>query len=158
MEELLRHELLAKTKQALDADDWNAVVRLWQPWVEQGDAEAEYQLAYHYLWCTPCDDDTKCDQMKELLRRASAKNHPDAIWFLATRELGAHETSPEFKRELLRAGQLERDPMIACRRRAAQDHGSAIEVFDNHIDPAVVEQIAKGRAAGDSRFSECGSG
>ena len=56
MEELLRKELLAKTKQALDADDWNTVVRLWQPWVEQGDAEAEYQLAYNYLWCTPCDD------------------------------------------------------------------------------------------------------
>jgi len=34
-------ELIAK-----DADDWNAVVRLWQPWVQQGDAEAEYQLAY----------------------------------------------------------------------------------------------------------------
>lgn len=106
MEELLRQELLARTKQALDADDWNAVVRLWQPWVEQGDAEAEYQLAYNYLWCTPCDDDATCDQMKQLLRRAAAKNHPDAIWFLATRELGARETSPEFEEELLRAGQL----------------------------------------------------
>jgi TPR repeat protein len=106
MEELLRQELLVKTKQALDADDWNAVVRLWRPWIEQGDAEAAYQLAYNYLWCTPCDDDATRDQMKELLRRAAAKNHPDAIWFLATRELGARETSPEFERELLRAGQL----------------------------------------------------
>jgi len=106
MEELLRQELLAQTKQALDADDWNAVVRLWKPWVEQGDADAEYQLAFNYLWCTPCDDEATCDQMKELLRRAAAKNHPDAIWFLATRELGARETSPEFERDLLRAGQL----------------------------------------------------
>ena len=31
MEETVRQELLAKTKQALDADDWNAVMRLWQP-------------------------------------------------------------------------------------------------------------------------------
>jgi hypothetical protein len=45
MEETLREELLAKTKQALDADDWDDVVRLWQSWIERGDAEAEYQLA-----------------------------------------------------------------------------------------------------------------
>lgn len=106
MEELLLQELLAETKHALDADDWNAVVRLWQPWVEQGDAEAEYQFAINYLWCTPCDDEATCDQMIGLLRRAAAKNHPDAIWFLADRELGARETSPKFERELLRAGQL----------------------------------------------------
>src|SRR5579863_628581 len=106
MEEILRQELLAKTKQALNADDWNAVVRLWQPWVQQGDAEAEYQLAYHYLWCTPCDDEATCDQMKELLRGAAAKDHPDAIWFQATREIHPRETNPEFETELLRAGQL----------------------------------------------------
>ena len=40
MEETLRQELLAETKRALDADDWDAVARLWQPWIEQGDAEA----------------------------------------------------------------------------------------------------------------------
>jgi hypothetical protein len=101
MEGPVRQELLAKTKQALDADDWNAVVRLWQPWVEQGDAEAEYQLACHYLWYTSCDDDLTRDRMKELLRRAAAKNHPDAIWFLTTRE-----TNPEYQQQLLRAGQL----------------------------------------------------
>src|SRR5882672_3186227 len=106
MDESIRHELLAKTKQALDADDWNAVVRLWQPWVERGDAEAEYQLAYHYLWCATCDDDATYREMEELLRRAAAKNHADAIWFLATREKGALETSPEFEREVLRAAQL----------------------------------------------------
>ena len=106
MEEIIRQELLTKTKQALDADDWNAVVRLWQPWVQQGDAEAEYQLAYHYLWCTPCDDDATGDHMKELLRDAAAKDHPDAIWFLASREIHHPETNPEFERELLRAGQL----------------------------------------------------
>jgi len=68
MEEAIRQELLAKTKQALGADDWNAVVRLWQPWVEQGDTEAEYQLAYHYLWCTPCEDDATSDRMEGLVR------------------------------------------------------------------------------------------
>jgi hypothetical protein len=79
MDKILRQEFLAKTKHALEADDWNAVVELWQPWVEQGDAEAEYQLAYHYFWCTPCEDDSKRAEMKELLRRAAAKDHPDAI-------------------------------------------------------------------------------
>lgn len=82
MEETLRKQLLAKTQQALDADDWDAVARLWQPWVEQGDTEAEYQLAYHYLWCTPCEDDATCDRMKGILKEAAAKDHPDAIWFL----------------------------------------------------------------------------
>ncbi len=106
MEEILRQELLAKTKQALDADDWSAVVCLWQPWIQQGDAEAEYQMAYHYLWCSPCDDDATRDHMKELLREAAAKDHPDAIWFLATREIDHPETNPEFERALLRAGQL----------------------------------------------------
>jgi TPR repeat protein len=106
MEESLRQELLAKTKQALDSDDWNAVVRLWQPWVEQGDAETEYQLAYHYLWCTPCEDDATCDRMKELVRDAAAKDHKDAIWFLATSETHPRGTNPEFEGQLLRAGQL----------------------------------------------------
>src|SRR5215510_14012795 len=106
MKETLRQELLAKTKQALDADDWNAVVRLWQPWVEQGDAEAKYQLAYHYLWCTPCEDDTTCDRMNEFLRDAAAKNHPDAIWFLASRQTRPRETNAEFERLLLRAVQF----------------------------------------------------
>jgi len=53
MEEHIRQELLAKTKQALDADDWNAVEHLWRPWIEQGNTEAEYQLAYHYLGALP---------------------------------------------------------------------------------------------------------
>src|SRR6266478_2952160 len=106
MEEHIRQELLAKTKQALDADDWNAVEHLWRPWIEQGDTEAEYQLAYHYLWCTPCEDDATCDRMKELIRDAAAKDHPDAIWFLVTRQTHPRETNSEFQRLLLRAGQL----------------------------------------------------
>jgi TPR repeat protein len=106
MEETLRQEMLTKTKQALDANDWNAVVRLWQPWVERGDAEAEYQLAYHYLWCTPCEDDATRDRMRELLSDAAAKDHPDAVWFLATHRTKLRETNPEFERLLLRAGQL----------------------------------------------------
>jgi TPR repeat protein len=104
MDEPLRQELLAKTKQALDTDDWGAVARLWEPWVEQGDAEAEYQLAYHYLWCTPCDDEATRDRMREFLKRAAAKDHPDALWFMCTCELDSR--NPEFERLLLRAGQL----------------------------------------------------
>jgi len=106
MDEALRQDLLRKTKQALDVDDWNAVVRLWEPWVQQGDIEAEYQLAYHYLWCTPCEDDATCDRMKELIRDAAAKDHPDAIWYLATHLTRSRETDPEFERQLLHAGQL----------------------------------------------------
>jgi TPR repeat protein len=106
MEETLREELLAKTKLALDADDWDAVARLWQPWIDQGDAEAEYQLAYHYLWCTPCEDDATRERMEALIRDAAAKDHPDAIWFQATHQTRSRETNSELDRLLLRAGQL----------------------------------------------------
>jgi TPR repeat protein len=106
MDETLRQELLAKTKLALDADDWAAVERLWQPWVEQGDAEAEYQLAYHYLWCTAhADDDPTRGRMVALLEQAAAKDHPDAAWYVAHR-MRSRETNPEFERLLLRAGRL----------------------------------------------------
>jgi hypothetical protein len=103
MEENLRQQLLAETRQALDADNWTAVVGLWQPLVEQGDPEAEYQLAYHYLRRTPCGDEATCDHMKELLQAAAAKDHPDAIWLLAAY---LDPENPEFKKEHLRAGRL----------------------------------------------------
>ena len=114
MDEAVRQDLLAKTRRALDAADWDAdgdsawqtVERLWQPWVNQDDAEAEFQLAYHYLRCTPCEDDATCDRMKALVRKAAAKDHPDAIWFLATRRTHSRATDSEFERELLRAGLL----------------------------------------------------
>ena len=106
MEEVLCQELLAKTQQALDADDWDAVVRIWQPWVDQGDAEAEYQLACHYLSYSPCEDDATHDAMNELIERAAAKDHPDAVWFLTTRRTHSPEANPEYVRQLLRAGEL----------------------------------------------------
>jgi TPR repeat protein len=108
MDKALRQELLAKTKQALDADDWSAVERLWQPWVQQGDPEAQYQLAYHCLWCRPCaqNDDATIARMNELLQAAAAKDHPDAIWFTAENPTHSAETDLEFERLILRAGQL----------------------------------------------------
>ena len=109
MEETLQQELLAKTRRALDADDWESVVRLWEPWVEQGDAEAQYQLAYHYLWFTPCDDGATRDRMVALVEQAAAKDHPDAVWFLARQRLWSKrlgEIDPEADQMLLRAGRL----------------------------------------------------
>jgi len=106
MEETLREELLAKTQQALDADDWDAVARLWRPWIEQSEAEAEFQLAYHYLYLTPCEDDATRERMEALLRDAAAKDHPDAIWFVATHLTRPREANPELEQLLLRAGQL----------------------------------------------------
>jgi len=96
---------MAKTKQALDAEDWSAVERLWQPWIAEGDPEAEFQLGYHYLSFTPCNDDATTERMNELIQQAASKDHPDALWLTATR-LTDWETSPAFERLLLRAGQL----------------------------------------------------
>src|SRR3954452_24780837 len=104
LEETLRQELLAKTKQALDARDWTAVERIWQPWIEQGEAEAEFQLGYHYLRCTPGADDPTRERMVALVKAAAAKDHPDAIWFLATHQMySPQQTISEFDRLLLRA-------------------------------------------------------
>jgi arginine decarboxylase-like protein len=85
MEETVRQELLAKTKQALDADDWKAAEHIWQPWIEQGDAEAEFQLGYHYLRYTARKDDLTTERMEALVNTAASKDHPHAICFLATR-------------------------------------------------------------------------
>lgn len=67
MDESIRQELLAKTQAALDADDWNAVVGLWQPWIEIDDTEAQYQLAYHYFCapyvCVPSEDEATRDRL-----------------------------------------------------------------------------------------------
>lgn len=106
MEAALLQNLLALTKQALDAGDWNAVERLWQPWIEQGDPEAAYQLAYHYLWGSPCDDDQTRDRMMDLARAAAAKDHPDASWFLAMRQRRSHGPDPDYDQQVLRAGRL----------------------------------------------------
>jgi len=106
MDVALRDELQEKTEQALDADDWAAVERLWQPWIDQGDAEAEFQCAYHYLWYPSHDDQATDDRMKALLKMAAAKDHPDAVWLMATSRWGPDETDPEYRRLILHAGQL----------------------------------------------------
>ena len=107
MEEALRQELLTKTKHALDADDWKAVERIWQPWIEQGEAEAEFQLGYHYLCRADHEDDPTRERMQALVNAAAAKDHPDAIWFIGTRRLYSQgEMTSESERLLLQAGQL----------------------------------------------------
>lgn len=109
MEEVVRQELVAKTRQALDVDDWDAVMRIWEPWIEHGDPEAEYQLAYHYLWWwTPVEDDAMRERMEKLLADAAAQGHPDAIWLLAQRlrRQDRPGADAEFKRLLLHAGHL----------------------------------------------------
>jgi hypothetical protein len=106
MDDSTLQKLLAQTKTALAARDWPTVANLWQPWVAAGDTEAAYQLAYHYLHCTPCDDDAEAERMMQFMRHAAAQNHPDAIWFLTRRSLEYHENTPQFASELLRAGEL----------------------------------------------------
>jgi TPR repeat protein len=71
-----------------------------------GDAESEYQRAYHYFCHSSYEDADTYEEMLQLLRNAAAKNHPDAIWHLATREIDDSEINPEYQRRLLRAGQL----------------------------------------------------
>lgn len=107
MDPTLLDQLLAATQQALKADDWPAVEQIWQPYIDQGDLEAHYQLAYHYLWCNGVDDDAIRDRMYDLLRHAASKDHADAVWFLADRHDKLDpEQSPTYARDILRAGHL----------------------------------------------------
>ncbi|MBL8210625.1 MAG: sel1 repeat family protein [Bryobacterales bacterium] len=107
MDPTLRDQLLAVTEQALKNDDWPAVEQIWQPYIAEGDLEAHYQLAYHYLWYTPVDDDATRDRMYNLLRYAASKDHADSVWFMADRLDDVDpEQSPVYAREILRAGHL----------------------------------------------------
>ena len=55
----------------------------------------------------PGEDDPATERMEALVRSAAAKDHADALWFLASRlEYSQEETTPESERLLLRAGEL----------------------------------------------------
>lgn len=84
--------------------DWDAVVGIWEPWTKLGDLEAQFQLAYYYLFTWLDDDDpTKRQEMEGLLRDVANKDHPDAVYWLS--HLGRYDDT-EYQRLLLRAGNL----------------------------------------------------
>ena len=82
---------------------WAAIDALWRPYVLQNDVEAQFRLAYYYLFCGFDEGPTTRDEMEMLLRTAAEHNHPDAVYWLS--HLSPHG-SAEQGALLLRAGEL----------------------------------------------------
>lgn len=50
MDALTKRQLVDATEALHKENDWVATKALWQPYVEQGDLEAQFRLAYYYLF------------------------------------------------------------------------------------------------------------
>lgn len=96
---------LTKESERLNEEDsstWSAVEALWQPYVTQNDVEAQFQLAYFYLFCSFDEGPEKRAEMEKLLRTAADRDHPDAVFWLSH----LYEEGTERDSLLLRAGEL----------------------------------------------------
>ena len=106
VEEALKEKLLQETELAAKAEDWDAVVRIWKRWADEGDAEAQFQIAYHYLFEGLGEEDTQThDEMVSLLRSAAAQDHADAMYWLYIETL-SEERDAKHDALLLKAGML----------------------------------------------------
>lgn len=104
MDPNIRQDLVNKTRKAAGEGDWFAVEATWRPWVDQGDTEAQFQLAYFYLFVGFSNEPAEIrPHMEDLLAQAAAKDHPDALYWLSHL---AKENAPERERLLLKSGEL----------------------------------------------------
>jgi TPR repeat protein len=83
MDDLTKRRLLIATKPLLSRDDWPRVRDLWQPYIADGDLDAQAQLAYMCLWCFDEPEETD-REMRDLLRAAAESGHADAMYWLAS--------------------------------------------------------------------------
>ena len=102
MDKQTRQTLLTATQPLLDGDSWQAVINLWQPYVDQGDMEAQAYLAYLILWCFSAPKRID-DKMRKYLRTAAEAGHADAMYWMTVRSLVEGEKADKL---LLRAGEL----------------------------------------------------
>jgi TPR repeat protein len=97
-----RKQLLAQTEPLLTGDDWRAVQKLWQPYVDQADLDAMAYLGYLILWCFSAPN--KVDStMRRYLRTAAKAGHADAMYWMTKRSLVKGEKAAKL---LLKAGEL----------------------------------------------------
>jgi TPR repeat protein len=81
MDDLTKQQLLDATETLHKENDWGATKALWQPYVEQGDLEAQFRLAYYYLFYSFDEETQTRAEMENLLRTAADRGHPDAIYW-----------------------------------------------------------------------------
>lgn len=100
MDPVTRQQLIDATEGIHEENNWPATEALWRPYVEQGDLEAQFQLAY-YLFYSFDEEARIRAEMVDLLRTAADRGHPDAVYFLSHLSEG-HERDAL----LLKAGEL----------------------------------------------------
>jgi len=102
MDQATREHLHQATKPLINAVDWPAIERLWEPYVNSGDLDAPGDIAVIYFQ-NGFDEGTEKDrQMHDLLQRAAANDHADATYCIAARL----PQGEEHDQLLLKAGQL----------------------------------------------------
>ena len=82
MDALTRQQLLDATEALHEENDWSATEALWRPYVEKGDLEAQFRLAYYYLFYSFDEEARTRAEMEDLLRTAANGGHPDAVYWL----------------------------------------------------------------------------
>jgi len=66
-----------------EANDWSAVEALWRPYISQNDVEAQFRLAYYYLFYSFDEEPQTRAEMEKLLWTAAERDHPDAVYWLS---------------------------------------------------------------------------
>jgi TPR repeat protein len=83
MDEETAQRLKDETEVLHEANDWSAVEALWRPYILQNDVEAQFRLAYYYLFYSFDEEPQTRAEMEKLLRTAAELDHPDAIYWLS---------------------------------------------------------------------------
>src|ERR1035441_6519836 len=85
MDQATARRLMDETEALHEANDWSAAEALWRPYVAQNDVEAQFRLAYYYLFYSFDEEAETRAEMEKLLRTAAEQGHPDAVYWLRTR-------------------------------------------------------------------------
>ncbi len=103
MDPQIAKQLIDETKLLVEdeATEWSAVEGLWQPYIAQGDIDAQFHLANFYLDYFDVGPEKEME-MKRLLRRAADHGHADATYRLRQQ----YPEGAERDALLLKAGEL----------------------------------------------------
>jgi TPR repeat protein len=91
MDDSTKQRLVDQTEILHKANDWARTEALWRPYVEQGDLEAQYRLAYYYLFYGFDEQPPIRAEMEMLMRSAADRGHPDAVYWLSHLGPGGEE-------------------------------------------------------------------
>jgi hypothetical protein len=98
MDETTRQHLLTETTPLLKGDDWAAIERIWEPYVQTDDVDAQGQLAYLYQFYGFDEGPEKDREMQAMLRTAAANGHADAEFCLAIFSPAGEERDELFRK------------------------------------------------------------